>query len=172
MLQLQLGVFLEKMSAVHPNQIQKFDCGHRETNEFIQKSAAIYERENLGRTYLIIGDDGIIFGFITLAMGVLKFKDTELALNLSEEEKPASLPALRIARLGTALTVQGKGYGTLALDAANNIFRLLQKDVGTRYLILDAVPERINWYAKRGFKPVFSDLTGRTTIPMYFRPPK
>ncbi len=105
-------------------------------------------------------------------MGVLKIKDADLALSLGDLDKPGQLPAVRIARLGTDVGVQGKGFGTLALDATNNIFRLLQKEVGTRYVILDAVPERVEWYAKRGFKSVFTDIAGRNTVPMYFMPPK
>ncbi|MBI5225886.1 GNAT family N-acetyltransferase [Candidatus Micrarchaeota archaeon] len=172
MLQLQPGIFLEKLGPAHYGQIQEFDCGHVETNEFLHESAAIYAEENLGKTYLISNGEGTIFGFITLTMGVLKMKDADLALNLGDLDKPGQLPALRIARLGTSASKQGKGYGSLALEAAANIFRLLQGEVGTRYIVLDAVPERVAWYAKRGFKSVFSDLAGRTTIPMYFRPPK
>ncbi len=172
MLQLQPGIFLEKLKAKHDDQINGFDCGHVEINDFIRKSARIYEKKNLGKTYLIENSDGKILGFITLSMGVLKIKDADLALRLSGEDKPTQLPALRVARLGTAKNEQGKGYGKLALQAATNIFRLLQEEIGTRYIIVDAVPERVDWYAKRGFKSVFSDLTGRTTIPMYFRPPK
>ena len=171
MVQLQPGLFLEKLHENHSERLREFDCGHRDTNDFNHNAAVAYQRENLGKTYLILDKVGRIHSFITIAMGVLKVKDEQLALNLGSLDKPSQLPALRIARLGTANGEQGKGFGTMALEAVGSVFEFLQEHVGTRFIIVDAVPERVNWYAKRGFKSVFSDISGRETVPMYFMPP-
>ncbi len=103
-------------------------------------------------------------------MGVLKVRDAELALNLRGLDKPNQLPALRIARLGTSVGSQGKGFGTLVLQAVTNIFWTVQENVGTRFIMVDAVPERVHWYSKRGFVSVFSKTDARETYPMYFVP--
>jgi len=171
MAEIAHGVFFEKIDPEkHTAMIQAFDCGHKDTNEFIKESAPIYEKENLGRTYLIINSEGKVHCFVTIAMGALKFKDPELALSLDSSEKPSQLPALRIARLGTCVDDQGKGYGTLALQAIVKIFQLLQERIGARFIIVDAVPERVDWYVKRGFKSLYSDPTGHATLPLYLMP--
>jgi len=172
MQEVQPGLFLEKLAGRHVRQLTAFDCGHEDTNAFIRNAAFAYQNENLGRTYRLVNSEGQIHAFVTIAMSVLKFKDEELALNLGSLDKPSQIPALRIARLGTSSKIQGKGIGSRALDSITGIFQSLQHHVGSRVIAVDAVSERVQWYAKRGFKSVYSDVTGRTTVPMYFMPPR
>ncbi|MDP3742077.1 MAG: hypothetical protein Q8R15_02055 [Candidatus Micrarchaeota archaeon] len=171
MTSLSPNLFLEKFDAnKHSNSIKTFNCGNKDCNNFIREAAAIYQKEDLGCTYVLLNEKQNVVAYVTVSMGALKFRDPDLALILNSEEKPNHLPALRIGRIGTILSEQNKGHGKTLIKIVISLYEELRQKLGARCLIVDSVPEKVEWYKKLGFKPLFNDTTGRSTIPMYLRP--
>lgn len=59
--------------------------------------------------------------------------------------------ALEIRTIGITQHEQGKGYGSIVLDGLIARAKECAEFCGYRYIILTAVPDRVNWYSKRGF---------------------
>jgi len=108
-----------------------------------------------------------VLSFVTIAACTIKFKDEELSLEINSGEKPKQIPGLKIARIGTISGFQEKGNGCLLIQSVVRIFQDIRKQIGMRYIVVDAVPEKAGWYKKRGFKEFFQDPTGHSTLPMY-----
>ena len=157
---LSPNLFLEKFDPnKHISSTEVFDCGNKDCNDFIRGAAAIYQKENLGCTYVLLNEKYSVVAYVTVSMGALKFRDPDLVLILNSAEKPNHLPALRIGRIGVILSEQNKGHGKTLIKVVINLYEELREKIGTRCLIVDSVPEKVEWYKKLGFKPLFNDMT-------------
>ena len=54
MAEVSPGVFFEKLSEDNQNLLSGFACGHKDTDEYINEGIYVYEKENLGKTYLLL----------------------------------------------------------------------------------------------------------------------
>jgi GNAT superfamily N-acetyltransferase len=124
-----------------------FDCDRDEQNEFLQGRAFEDQARMLSVTYLA-HTSGITVGFMTLAMD---------AIALQSKEKPdSSIPykrfsAIKIAQLATDRRWKGRGIGKSMVAFGAHIALRLQKDVGCRYLTVDAKPDVVDWYRSQEF---------------------
>lgn len=83
-----------------------FDCGVAELNTFIQKTARRQDERHLVRTTVLVDTDQ--------PERILAFYSTAPC----ETDYPHPVPFLRMARLATHRSVQGQGFGELALLSA------------------------------------------------------
>ena len=83
-----------------------FDCGVAELNTFIQKTARRQDERHLVRTTVLVDTDQ--------PERILAFYSTAPC----EMDYPHPVPFLRMARLATHRSVQGQGFGELALLSA------------------------------------------------------
>jgi predicted N-acetyltransferase YhbS len=67
---------------------------------------------------------------------------------------PYDLPLVLLARLAVDRRFAGKGLGHALISEAFRITLRVANEVGCRYIITDAYPHRIEWYAKYGFVPI------------------
>ncbi len=126
-----------------------FDCEQVEMNDYLCDGTALRDEGNsVTRTYLVrVGED--LVGYFSVLAD---------AIQLSTKERPAgtnysSAPALKLGRMGVDKPYKGQGVGVWILDYVVGLARSLAKEVGVRYVTLDALPEArlVNWYAKYGF---------------------
>ncbi len=158
--------------------IANFESKGADQNEFLINDALEYAKLNLGITHLLFekGTDKLL-SFITLGMGTLKIPDEidwELkGKRLKEYPKvfPNQFPALKIGQLATQKEEENRGVASLLISFAIRLALAYQKEVGCKYIVLDADPRQVKVYEKRGFKTWIRDFGGRETIPMYLELP-
>ena len=98
-----------RIRALKKNDNRKdFECGQEDLDHFFKRYAGQNQfRHHIGVTY-IATDESSVFGYITVAMGVLE------ADSLPEKKLPAvpyPLPVLRLGRLAVDRRYQGRGIG-------------------------------------------------------------
>jgi ribosomal protein S18 acetylase RimI-like enzyme len=62
------------------------------------------------------------------------------------------LPVLRIARLAVGAEAQGRGIGSLLLDAAFQLASKMADDLGCVGVVVDAKADAVGWYERLGFR--------------------
>jgi len=118
-------------------------------NEFYHKEAFEYQDERLGIThqfrYL-----GRVVGFVTLAM-----TDIE-RVKIPEEDQlflhQKVYPALLIGRLASHNDCRDRGVRTYLCRWCIGFAIKTSLNVGCRYVALETIEKRVEWYQGRGFK--------------------
>jgi GNAT superfamily N-acetyltransferase len=146
----QLNFIIKKLSK--KSDLSNFNCGKNDElglNEFIHKEALKYQQEGMGVTYLFYRDTKIV-GYITVAMGAIKTKETDLQIDNYEK---ATYPALFLGRLAVDNTEREKGIGTYLIDYCIDFALKSKKRLGCRFIVLVTKGERrIKFYEKNDFK--------------------
>jgi GNAT superfamily N-acetyltransferase len=124
-----------------------FDCARDAQNRFLYDSAWLDQQEAVSTTYLYY-IQGLIAAYATVCMhGIV----------LGTRERPRSIrykqvAAVHLAQLGVDRRFQGEGLGRRVIADMVGLARESSEFVGCRYLALDARPDLVGWYAKRGFR--------------------
>jgi GNAT superfamily N-acetyltransferase len=124
-----------------------FDCAREEQNRFLHERAWRDQQAWLSTTYLYY-EAGVVVAYATAAMD---------AVILGTREKPRSIPykfisSLKVLQLGVDRRFQGQGVGSQVLIDIIALARAVAKQVGCRYVTLDAQPDLVTWYQSRGFQ--------------------
>lgn len=130
-----------------------FDSGTAAQNEFLLNSAWQHQQNGYSVTDLVyVG--GMLAGYVTTVMSELELDRTELP-----SDAPFSrIGALKLAQMAVDKRFAERGLGTMLIDLVIlRGKRLSQSDLGCRYVILDALPEKVGYYERRGF--VRNELT-------------
>lgn len=148
--------------------VQHFDCGDDDLNDFLKNDAIYYTKNNLAVTYLVT-DSNKVVSYMSLAMGAIEVKKHLFKKDIDPRVRIRYYPCLKIARLSTDKRYQGKGCAAEMIYLAVTIAKEIRKRAGCRFLMVDAYPDLkvINWYKKRGFVTPYSELKGMVTVPMY-----
>lgn len=134
-----------------------FESGQADLDHFFKCYAGQNQfRHHIGVTYIATDEDHI-FGYMTVAMGVLE------AETLPDRKPPAvpyPLPVLRLGRLAVDHRYQGHGIGKRLLRYALTL-ALAQKDtVGCVGVVVDAKSDVIEFYTKFGFLKIGHPIEG------------
>lgn len=124
-----------------------FDCGYPEQTSYLYEQAEADQEAQTAVTYLYYVR-GILAAYATVAMDALPLDRTERGTGVRFQEASA----MKLGQLGVALPFQGIGLGTFVLA---DILVLAQEEaerVGCRYVSVDARPDLVGWYERRGFK--------------------
>jgi GNAT superfamily N-acetyltransferase len=129
--------------------VSSFCCGYDAVDEFLQKEAMSFQNEKLGTTYLWYHRERLI-GFATLIMSQLKKNEMhkETRLEVGKEFYPAIL----IGQLGVQKEFQKLGIGSMICGWCLGKAHELSEQLGCRFLIVNAVENKIDWYKRRGFQ--------------------
>lgn len=124
-----------------------FDCGRQEQNDYIHQHAYDDQKAGTSVTYLV-SLHGDMVAFVTLTMDAIRLEDTERPA----ECRYPQLPALKLAQLGVDKNHSGQGIGQSLISFGINKAKALGKEVGCRFVTLDAKPDLVSWYEdKSGF---------------------
>lgn len=151
--------------------VKEFDCGDHALNDYLRRHAWINQQQNLvGVTYVAIdqGHPRTVIGYYTLATSAIR-RDSlpgELTKGLPRYQ---NLPVILLARLAADHRFQGSGLGKNLLRHALTMVLDLSQQIGCLYLVVDAYPTAVCWYARFGFisigvtspsgtQPMFVDL--------------
>lgn len=138
--------------AVHD--LQAFNCGDDDLNDFLQNDCQPYQEQYLSHTRLAL-HNGTVAGFVTLLADSIILKTPEKKRLFDFHRKLMYFPAMKIGRMGVALDRQRDGVGKALLRYSIGVAVRMNSDlsVGCRFVTVDAYPKSIGWYEKNGFVP-------------------
>ena len=149
-----------------------FQCGNGSIENRIKGMYyASILREGAG--YEIISNrDGIktTIGYYLIRIQLLDNPDSEQAEDFHSEAYNQGTRfhygAVEISFLAIQKNRQGEGIGTTVL--ASIIKGIMQQsDLPIRFILIEALKEKLDWYVQNGFMPIESEKNGRPTIRMY-----
>jgi len=152
-------------------------CGDGDLDEFYLVDSIESAKQLLSVTYLVKLEDGTPCAFFSVFNDAVKKSQKEmprsaferLSRPLPREKRYASVPAVKIGRLGVANNYQGIGVGQQVVDFLKEWFTSGNK-TGCRFLLVDAYnqPKVTRFYENNGFAFLTgSDEKEKTRI-MYF----
>ena len=129
-----------------------FRCGNAEYDVFLERYAGRnQDRLFVGTTYVAL-DGTRVLGYVTVAVGQV---DREALPGESRDGMPRyPLPVLRLARLAVDQQHQGCGLGRRLAAHALLIALQVRASAGCVGVVVDALPERVGFYAELGFLPL------------------
>lgn len=169
------GFILEKLSC-HRN-IENFNCGDTDLNEYFQHDSENYKNELLTQTYCFYRintsqqDAVALVDFCndSLARAFIPNRSKRQINHRKRGYK--SFPAIKITRLGVDVSMQRMNIGTTLLDAIK-LFFITDNRTGCRFLTVDAYRGASEFYRRNGFIDAEAhhgeDTSYSPTIPLFF----
>ncbi len=136
----------EKLNSLH--QIETFDSGNSQLDEWLKRRALKNESEGASRTYVLCDRQAVI-AYYCLATGAIA---QTAATGKVRRNMPDPIPVMVIGRLAVDRNCQGRGIGRALLRDA--IHRTLQaaEIAGIRAILVHAISEDAKqFYQKCGF---------------------
>jgi predicted N-acetyltransferase YhbS len=135
-----------------------FDCGVPALNEYLQRHARQNHESGGAKTFVAVAPDDAhtVLGYYAISPGSIAFAKTPgtLTKRLGRYE----MPVFRLARLATAITMQGQGLGGDLVLAAGERALAVAREVGGVALAIDAKDERAaGWYERFGALRLLDD---------------
>lgn len=130
-----------------------FCCGEPTLNVYLQQQASQHHRDGTATTHVLVddADPRVILGFYSVSAAQLKLDDM-----LAKDQKRLPrfpVPAVRLARLAVASTVQGNGHGGYLLAHAIARALALREELGLCVIIVDALHDAASrFYRAFGFR--------------------
>ena len=160
--------------------LKPFDCGKADLNGFLLETtsdtpnATMYEREHLGKTYIVEEDGtGVILAYFCLLYDKIEraVADPEIWNRLSRKipnaKRRSSYPSLKIGRLAVNKSAQNSGLGHTILTFIKGWFFKNSK-AGCRFLTVDAYLDAEGFYEESKFSPLLTPDSDDETILMFF----
>jgi len=116
--------------------------------DFIKEDALSLQNQKICKVYMFNNGEKNI-GYCALSMDSIK--------SLFFEEKIHTrfkIPALKIGRLFVHKDFRGNGYGTEMISWCISKAYKVSRIFGCRFVIVDAIKDKVNWYKKRGFEVI------------------
>jgi len=136
----------ERLNSLH--QIETFDSGNSQLDEWLKRRALKNESEGASRTYVLCDRQAVI-AYYCLATGAVA---QTAATGKVRRNMPDPIPVMVIKRLAVDRNCQGRGIGRALLREA--ILRTLQaaEIAGIRAILVHAISEEAKqFYQKCGF---------------------
>ncbi len=136
----------EKLNAAH--QIDQFDCGNIQLNDWLKHRAFKNEAQGASRTY-IISIEKVVIAYYCLSNGAIA---QTVSTGKVKRNMPNPIPVMMVGRLAVDCNYQSKGLGKALLRDA--ILRTLQASeiAGIRAILVEAISEEAKqFYEKCGF---------------------
>jgi GNAT superfamily N-acetyltransferase len=136
----------EKLNASH--QLDQFDCGNLQLNNWLKHRAFKNEIQGASRTYVVTVEN-VVVAYYCLANGAIA---QTISTGKVKRNMPDPIPVMIIGRLAVDLNWQGQRIGKALLRDA--ILRILQaaEIAGIRAILVEAISEEAKqFYEKCGF---------------------
>ncbi len=128
-------------------QLPSLDCGQEEQNSYLRDHATVDQQIGASVTYVLVFQKKLA-GFATLTMDEIPLFPFERP----EQVQYSRMPAVKIAQLGVDVKFQNQRLGQVLITFAIAKAQELSKEIGCRFVTLDAKKNRQNWYERQGFK--------------------
>ena len=160
--------------------LKPFDCGKADMNGFLREissdtpNATLYEKEHLGKTYIVEEDDtGVILAYFCLLYDKIERAVAnpviwnQLSRKIPNAKRRSSYPSLKIGRLAVNKIAQSSGLGHAILSFIK-IWFFKDTKAGCRFLTVDAYLDAEGFYAKSKFQPLVIPEPEDETVLMFF----
>jgi GNAT superfamily N-acetyltransferase len=150
-----------------PDEFTDFVCEKKGYIDFVRlpNEAMRHQELKLGITYVFKHGTKSV-GFVTLAMSALRRKNLP---EQSKKEKPhPDVPSLLLGQMARDSAHRGKDVGKVMMTFVLDTAAKLSKQIGCRFVILDAENDKVAHYEKwYGFKQIPKSSEQELTL-MYF----
>lgn len=160
--------------------ILPFDCGDADLNGFLLENnkevpnARHHNNELLAVTYLIEDSDKKqTIAYFSLLNDKIERNITDesiwnkLSRSIPNIKRRKSQPAVKIGRLAVSIIYQGEGWGKQIIQFLKQWFTTNNK-TGCRYITVDALASKVDFYKKYGFKNLVNPSMNDETVLMYY----
>ncbi len=151
----------------------QFDCGNKDLNEYFFKDSIKAYQELVSVTYAWC-DSGKVLAYFCVSNDIVKREAlskyaSETLDDIPVEKRYASLPAVKIGRLGVNQCIQSNGTGSAVLDFIKGWFVSGNK-TGCRFIVVDALnnEDTIRFYKKNSFNFLSTKDIDHDTRLMFF----
>jgi GNAT superfamily N-acetyltransferase len=158
------------------DELNGFDCGDDEINEFLFEDAVNFQIEKITNTYLF-KEGNTIVAFFSISNDCLNdigygnniWNKFHRKTKLPNEKRIRQYPSVKITRLGINKNFQGKGLSHQLLDFIKG-WTFMEHKPACRLLILDAYnqPKQITLYQKNDFNFLLTSDANDKQRFMYF----
>jgi len=135
-------------------ELQSFDCGIIELNDYLKRYAGQNHRKGLGSTYVLVPFEGepVAAAYHTLSMAQVELHSLPESHRKNLPKYP--VPAVRLGRLSVDHQWQGTGLGEILLMDAIHRSVLAVRSVAAKFMIVDAKNKKAEeFYLRYGFHP-------------------
>ncbi len=131
--------------------LEPFRCGNEELDEWLRRHARTATGQGT-RTYLLIDAGNMVVGYFALAPHFLNRHEAPRKLGRGA---PRQIPAILLAKLAVASSVQGQGFGADLLVFALGTIIEAARSAGGRIVIVDAIDDEARtFYEHHDFQPL------------------
>jgi len=141
-----------------------FDCGHEDINKFLKQQAKQKAKKSYSQTHVLVDEmrPTQIIGFHTLTTCLID-KPLQHQLNI---KYPDELFGVNLARMGVDVKFQGKLFSEYLIYDAISKTGLIDINMGTQGLFLDAKNDQlIEYYKRYGFE-LIADTPRKMWLPI------
>jgi GNAT superfamily N-acetyltransferase len=119
---------------------------------FLSREAKRLHQENLAKTFVLVEPGSIrVRAYVTLLCTHVKVEQFNEPLAV-DGFRYKDYPAVKLARLAVDASLQGQGAGSSLVDFAVALAaEHIMPNAGCRFLVLDAKPNSVTFYEKKGF---------------------
>ena len=159
------------------DEMEQFDCGDCDLNDFIVHDAEAYSAAKLAVTYVMYAKANAkhVAAYFSLANDRVSLIDFESKTEFNRfrrhrfpnEKRLKSYPAVKLCRLGVDLADRKLSIGTFILNFIKSYFTRDNK-TGCQFITVDAYATAIPFYEKNGFVPLCKTDANDTTRLLYF----
>jgi len=159
-------------------EVQSFDCGDEDLNEFFRLDAHAHQVQLLTTTYYFQPKEATRKN-IFFPVAFISFLNDRIEITKEERKSSKrafwkciskkykiphpkrnyeSFPAVKIGRLGVSSSFQGQAIGTSLLNMVKELF-LIENRTGCRYLTVDAYnnSQALKFYFNNEFEPLWDE---------------
>lgn len=146
---------------------------------FLQNDAKKLHEQMVTKTH-VVADGKKILAYVSVTCTEISLKNeegkavkkvTKLAPVLKElEYRVRCLPGVRLARLASDKNHRGKNYryGDKLIKLVTRLAHDISEECGCRFILLDAVKDKINYYKEHGFELINTDANLAKNYPTMF----
>ncbi len=160
---------LEKIEDL--NVCKAFDCNDDDLNEYFHVDVFLHRKELLTQTYYLYLSKypKLILALLDFCNDAVRLAQYKGKVDLPARKQYASLPAVKLTRIGVKKEVQRMHIGTNALNMVKKFF-LKDNRTGCRFITVDAYnnPGVIYFYQKNGFALLTKKDIKRNTRSLFF----
>jgi ribosomal protein S18 acetylase RimI-like enzyme len=136
-------------SLAEHHDLQGFDCGHDELNEWLRRHARHAVRQGT-RTYVLIQEGSLdVLGYFALAPHLLERAEVPPRIGRGA---PHRIPAILLAKLALDIRLQGRGLGRELLLRALSTIVDAARLAGGKLVVVDAIDDAaVAFYERHDF---------------------